>query len=1027
MNRLFHNITLLALITIVFPLEGCSQNMSDEIPSAEDLYSYGIYAHSKGMRSDAEKCRKMLFDISFTYETYYQFAYALEYAEYGYKLSLIKDKKNSWEYCESLRCISSIYSHIPDSLSRAIELAERSVDLCKRLKGKQSKDYALYLCALANYHKAEGDYEKAAQYLLESIGILENINPYDDDFFNVLGELVLFYDDIKDYPNALIYAKKLVENSKNNAEQYGLALFQLAGIYIDIGDNNKAVETLTESLLIYENNNIFDDGYYSTLGLLMALLKDKDDATYMRLFYKQVDFVGRYKETSKFDKVVYVSMLSDMARTLKNYGDAENALGILTEADSIASELHYFSKRAIMEIRLLLASCLSDLGYYDDALLIYDWALGNLMAETDIDSSLVAGILSDAASCHNGVKKFELAIQLERASLSINKRDPFCFPAANNLGNLAAYYINSEKYDSAMLSSECSLIILDSIDSSHFYYPSTYSYNLYLQTECLLHNHMYDSAYAKLEQSYLIWFENIIQSLNVLANIQREKLLQHVFYRINTPFTYQIRNPYSKDLTRLCYNLLLFKKGLLLNYQKSSTSGYGIDNDKNSNPIIQKHHIPTYLSEASSEYNSMQKLNMDSISHHRKYLADTIARMISNNDVLIEFGKCYDNEIRYIALILRKDWSAPKSVILGSEMQLEEMAYSQMQQVVWQAIIDSAQIKEGENIYFAPDGIFYNIPIEYLPLADGRNMSDVYNMFRVSSTRELCFRDSTRQVYSSAVLYGGLKYDAMPQKGLYALNRSDYRGIDNMSETVWTQWRAEDRAKYNYLPYTLKEVDSISNTINGSLHVTTYTDEYGDEKSFKALSGNSPSILHVATHGYYITPTQAEVMSRERLAQYGVSPTDERQSVIDYSMERTGLLLAGAQYTLRGDTLPQDADDGILSAKEISHLDLTNTDLVVLSACQTALGDITNDGVAGLQRGFKIAGVKSILMSLWQVDDAATYLLMKRFYQGLVSGKSKQQALREAQQYLRSYTTHGDYPYSDIRYWGAFVLLDAIE
>jgi CHAT domain-containing protein len=116
-----------------------------------------------------------------------------------------------------------------------------------------------------------------------------------------------------------------------------------------------------------------------------------------------------------------------------------------------------------------------------------------------------------------------------------------------------------------------------------------------------------------------------------------------------------------------------------------------------------------------------------------------------------------------------------------------------------------------------------------------------------------------------------------------------------------------------------------------------------------------------------------------------------------------------------------------LSAKEISHLDLSNTDLVVLSACQTALGDITNDGVAGLQRGFKIAGVKSVLMSLWKVDDAATYLLMKLFYKSLFAGKNKQQALRDAQNYLRSYMVGNERPYNDIHYWGAFILLDAIE
>ena len=353
------------------------------------------------------------------------------------------------------------------------------------------------------------------------------------------------------------------------------------------------------------------------------------------------------------------------------------------------------------------------------------------------------------------------------------------------------------------------------------------------------------------------------------------------------------------------------------------------------------------------------------------------------------------------------------------------MSYPKLQQAVWQAIIDSAQIKEGENIYFAPDGIFYNMPIEYLPTADGRNMSDKYNMFRVSSTRELCYRD-TANTYSTAVLYGGLKYDATPQN-LIAQNSSTRGWKESIHESVLSKWRADDRAKYNYLPYTLKEVDSISQTIGNAIQVTIYTDKEGSEESFKSLSGHSPSILHIATHGYYITPTKAEMMSKENLYRYGLTAMDDRPSVIDYSMERTGLLMAGAQHTLRGDSILQAAEDGILSAKEISHLDLSNTDLVVLSACQTALGDITNDGVAGLQRGFKIAGVKSVLMSLWKVDDAATYLLMKQFYKSLFAGKNKQQALRDAQNYLRSYMVGNERPYNDIHYWGAFILLDAIE
>jgi CHAT domain-containing protein len=126
---------------------------------------------------------------------------------------------------------------------------------------------------------------------------------------------------------------------------------------------------------------------------------------------------------------------------------------------------------------------------------------------------------------------------------------------------------------------------------------------------------------------------------------------------------------------------------------------------------------------------------------------------------------------------------------------------------------------------------------------------------------------------------------------------------------------------------------------------------------------------------------------------------------------------------------PTDSkEDEVLTAKEISSLELSNVDLLVLSACQTGLGDIQDDGVYGLQRGFKKAGVNTILMSLWKVDDDATQMLMSEFYRNYASGLTKQQSLRQAQKAVRDF--HGKIngnmrDFSNPRYWAAFVLLDA--
>ena len=132
--------------------------------------------------------------------------------------------------------------------------------------------------------------------------------------------------------------------------------------------------------------------------------------------------------------------------------------------------------------------------------------------------------------------------------------------------------------------------------------------------------------------------------------------------------------------------------------------------------------------------------------------------------------------------------------------------------------------------------------------------------------------------------------------------------------------------------------------------------------------------------------------------------------------------MSGGQHAWLGEDVPAGIDDGILTAEEIAGLNLSGTDLLVLSACQTGLGEIGGDGVYGLQRGFKNAGVHTLLMSLKSVYDESTALLMVEFYKGLAEGMSKREALVKAQKKLRSQQT-----YNKGEYWAPFILLDAWE
>jgi CHAT domain-containing protein len=147
---------------------------------------------------------------------------------------------------------------------------------------------------------------------------------------------------------------------------------------------------------------------------------------------------------------------------------------------------------------------------------------------------------------------------------------------------------------------------------------------------------------------------------------------------------------------------------------------------------------------------------------------------------------------------------------------------------------------------------------------------------------------------------------------------------------------------------------------------------------------------------------------------------DQERPRPDNSLRRSGLAFAGAQKAWDGEEIPKGIDDGVMLAQEIASMDLAGTDLVVLSACETGLGEINSEGVFGLQRAFKKAGVQTLIMSLWKVHDEATALFMQTFYDNLLSGKSKRDSFAAAQMALRKHRDYG----KDPAYWAAFVMLD---
>ena len=197
------------------------------------------------------------------------------------------------------------------------------------------------------------------------------------------------------------------------------------------------------------------------------------------------------------------------------------------------------------------------------------------------------------------------------------------------------------------------------------------------------------------------------------------------------------------------------------------------------------------------------------------------------------------------------------------------------------------------------------------------------------------------------------------------------------------------------------------------MNVTSHTGKEGTEESFVALSGKAPQILHVATHGFYYTQEKAK----------SVSYLNGYQD----AMLLSGLIMAGGNRAWTGKQLPKGVLGGVLTANSIASLNLKGTDLLVLSACQTGLGVATPEGLFGLQRAFKKAGVQTMVMTLWSVDDEATKDFMIKFYEELsVNQWNKRAAFEKTKEFIRSktYIRNGKSYKGDPYYWAAFVMLD---
>lgn len=895
--------------------------------------------------------------------------------------------KNSPEYARALNNVGSYYIKLGNyqqayrSLSEALKINEVTL-------GRNHPDYATNVNNLAGYYSATGDYREAIRLGTEALGIIEHSfgksNPY---YAPLLNSLVFYHLNLRNYSDVIHLATEALQITENfygkNEREYVEALQNLAYSYYIFGNYKESIRLEKEALKILEEI----EGKHS-FGYAISLSR-------LSLYYAHI---GNYVEAINQSTNALNITEDVLGKNNPNYA---------TELSNIALYHSY-------------------LGNYDQAILL---SMDALKIKDDIFGKMhpdYAISLNNLARYYASKGNYPDAINLEKEALEINEDILGKSHPANSesLRNLSFYYFKTGDLDN----------LKEAVSKAYS-----------------LNNELLTSSFQFLPASERAYYWD--------AN----KLL---FTSSIPEYCFQLDD---KDLISLGCNSALLSKGILLNSEiefdrfLAETGNDELSEKYNEIKNIRLELNRLYekpLAERWCDTDSLERVAADlerNLMSRSKEFGDytrnlsitwqDVQKRLKNRDVAIEFvlTTLHTGQTVYLAYVLRPDMESPALVRLFEEKELTSLfspdspylIYDNKEKannLVWDKL--RPFVEDCENIYFAPDGILHQIAIEYLPDFDGyRLISDRYNIHRLSSTRQLAMgREWGKR--DSAVVYGGIVYDndiASMQAESRKYRQDDDQAFRSASAPYGLVESLDSRLGISYLGGTLKEAELIKKTLDKrKFKAQLITGKNATEESFKNLSGKNTGIIHIGTHGFYWKEDEADKTAPSIALLPFISKNDysRQQGTEDKALTRSGLLMAGAQNTLQGRELPEGVDDGLLTALEIAQLNLRNTDLVVLSACQTGMGDISGDGVFGLQRGFKKAGVNSLLMSLWNVDDDATQMLMSEFFQYLMLGLTKQESLRNARQAVRSFSgiINGHYrDFSDPKYWGAFILLDALD
>lgn len=890
-----------------------------------------------------------------------------------------------------------------------------SLSLAERLSGTKSDLYANALLYASGIQEKKGD---AILMIQQAATILSELYGVNSESYRKVQKLLSLYNQSSTTKesNKIIneYKRSYGENSTRYFREYVNYLSAIGNKYQESKDMDKLYKTSIEldslSQVIYSTFSRKEESYIWARYNLAELLVGIYDMSRNINFYNssidiQKDVVSASLSLYGENNIKYISEIEQLAQIMNHlsnfyFYEHEDENDKILELNKPGEKGFNYSESWKYYKSTSLHKCFDEVTKYQQ--IAIDYYKNNY----GIDNDNFAHACDRMANFYaEEIRLFPLSSMI----FSFSDTNDAVFKELNSLKDKAEHY-----YSQALN-----------------YYKKCAEFDeaaSVLQSLHLLYESVQDDAksVASLVEGFALWKDETIKQLSMMTSEEKSQYVSDNYWELqigqysSTAYYKSKRSSFDSRYADLAYDAQLLNKGLLLKSEiglrELIIESGNTDLISNFEKIVSiQKQISDSEDEASirslkDEYNKLERRLLKESELYGNYLQNLsysfqdVRASLRDKDAAIEFATVRmpdrdenDNFIlknSYYALVLKKNYSSPKFIHLKKNISLDSLYYS-----VWEPLMN--EIKDMDNVFFSPAYDLNNLPLESAQLPDGSYLSDMgINFYRVSSTREI-INSHNRKNYDSMVLYGGLQYNAEVEDMIASDEEEGTRGLQG-------SYSLEDNIKsdlrrgaffWKYLPGTLVEISNIGNIAsNKGVKAKSFSSSKGTESSFKNLSKKEISILHLATHGFYIPSLNA---------------------ISEESMKRSGLAFAGANNTARGVTLPNNLDDGILTAEEIEKLDFRNVSLVVLSACDTGLGKITGEGVYGLQRGFKKAGAESLLMSLWPVDDQATCMLMTEFYKQLFSGKTKSEALKYAQKVVRN--TVG---FESPEYWAGFILLD---